>query len=98
MRPRPQPLMTFERPDGTKVHKWAHRLRLKPYSRLNPDRKTRQTAVECYDCDWSGKYPTYEHARAVADEHLIRTHVTGAQFCNATRCDGCSAIRRKAKR
>jgi len=64
--------------------------------------------ASCRQCDFGGRYPSGEHARVVTDEHIIRSHVSGADYCGrgrttasaapTPRCPGCAAIKRKAKR
>lgn len=50
-------------------------------------------------CDFGGRYPRdSEHARVIADNHVIATHETGAEPCGRAYCWGDAAIRRKRKR
>ena len=104
MRPEPQPIGTLLTPNGVTISKWSHRVELTPTGRAD---NRWITSVKCLDCGWHGKYPSREHARAVADEHMIHSHSTGADFCGSGhngkpqpryRCDGCAAIKRKAQR
>lgn len=105
MRPKPEPIAVLITPDGVRVRQWAHRAELFPSGSAG---KRGVTRVRCIDCDFGGRYPTREHARAVADEHMIRSHSSGSDFCDSQpangrpaprwRCPGCAAIKRKALR
>lgn len=95
----PEPILVIDTPAGPK-NVWAHHVELSSSTYRNDGSGTNKTTATCRfeGCDFHGRYPTRAHARAVADEHMIRTHVTGVRPCFQPFCDAEAAIKRKAKR